>query len=559
MTQDHHTPYPNGQELTSANQNAPLSSLDSAITNIIGTDDSNPLYRLGTSSELTISSGAVTITKSHHTIDTESDASTDDLDTMTIATSNVFGTIRAENTARTIVIKDGTGNILTWDGNDITLDNTDKALFYYYDGTNVRILSIISAGGGGSSNFGAGVSVALSSDVLAVGSDRNIIVQAESATTDDLIEVTGLTVGDTVYLRADTGDTITVKHDDAGATIKIYLFNNADVVLDEDNPLVLYYVDTNILSQDHDQASGSGAPSGAEYVTMALDGTLTAERVLAVGSGLALDDGGANGNATLSQNQGTEATDTLSSGVLTIGDNRNILVAAESGTADDLIEVSGLAVGETVWLRADTGDTITVKHNDAGATIKILLYGDADVDLDEDNPLILHYVATNVLAQQIDQNSGGGGGSGLYTSFAILTDEKSTGTSGGSASATTWNARDLNTEVVDDDNIVTIPMSSNQFTPIAGDYEIFIRAVVRSTIGFNRLRLYNVTGTATVDEGLDSESSQASFTCKFTANGTDTYRIDHYTNTAQGVNGLGRPVSDGTNERYMTIELRKLS
>ena len=138
MTQDHHTPYPNGQELTSANQNAPLSSLDSAITNIIGTDDSNPLYRLGTSSELTISSGAVTITKSHHTIDTESDASTDDLDTMTIATSNVFGTIRAENTARTIVIKDGTGNILTWDGNDITLDNTDKALFYF---TTVRMFA----------------------------------------------------------------------------------------------------------------------------------------------------------------------------------------------------------------------------------------------------------------------------------------------------------------------------------------------------------------------------------------------------------------------------------
>lgn len=47
-------------------------------------------------------------------------------------------------------------------------------------------------------------------------------------------------------------------------------------------------------------AGGGGAPTNAQYVVMALDATLSDERVLAAGSGLALSDGGAGGNATLS-------------------------------------------------------------------------------------------------------------------------------------------------------------------------------------------------------------------------------------------------------------------
>lgn len=44
---------------------------------------------------------------------------------------------------------------------------------------------------------------------------------------------------------------------------------------------------------------GGGAPTTAQYVVMALDGTLTAERKLTVTSPITLTDGGANGNATL--------------------------------------------------------------------------------------------------------------------------------------------------------------------------------------------------------------------------------------------------------------------
>ena len=45
---------------------------------------------------------------------------------------------------------------------------------------------------------------------------------------------------------------------------------------------------------------GGGAPTDAQYVTLATDGALSAERVLAGGTGIGLADGGANGNITVS-------------------------------------------------------------------------------------------------------------------------------------------------------------------------------------------------------------------------------------------------------------------
>lgn len=52
-----------------------------------------------------------------------------------------------------------------------------------------------------------------------------------------------------------------------------------------------------------ESAGASTAPSNAQYVTLALNGTLSAERVLAVGAGasLVLADGGANANVTLTR------------------------------------------------------------------------------------------------------------------------------------------------------------------------------------------------------------------------------------------------------------------
>lgn len=101
--------------------------------------------------ELTISSGAITVTGTNHTIDTESDAASDDLDTINGGTDGQILIVRAENAARTVVLKDGTGNIETPDGNDIELDEVAKEVILKYDGatSDWHVLSSPAAGGGG--------------------------------------------------------------------------------------------------------------------------------------------------------------------------------------------------------------------------------------------------------------------------------------------------------------------------------------------------------------------------------------------------------------------------
>ena len=79
-----------------------------------------------TAGELTISAGAVTVTGGYHTIDTESDAATDDLDTISGGNDGQFLVIQAANAARTVVAKDGTGNLQL--AGDFSLDNTQDTL-----------------------------------------------------------------------------------------------------------------------------------------------------------------------------------------------------------------------------------------------------------------------------------------------------------------------------------------------------------------------------------------------------------------------------------------------
>lgn len=80
-------------------------------------------------SEKTIATGAITATNPIHTVDTEADASTDDLDTINaqVGTGELL-ILKPEHTDRTIVVKHATGNIRTADGVDFSMDNTDKAI-----------------------------------------------------------------------------------------------------------------------------------------------------------------------------------------------------------------------------------------------------------------------------------------------------------------------------------------------------------------------------------------------------------------------------------------------
>jgi len=89
---------------------------------------------LNNATELTIATGVVTATQSYHKIDTEADAATDDLVTISGGAAGQELTIKATDSARTVVAKNGTGNLqLTA---DMSLDNANDTLTMIYDGTN---------------------------------------------------------------------------------------------------------------------------------------------------------------------------------------------------------------------------------------------------------------------------------------------------------------------------------------------------------------------------------------------------------------------------------------
>ena len=89
---------------------------------------------LGSATELTIAAGVVTCTRSFHTIDTQSDDASDDLDTINGGAHGDILVLHAANSARTVVVKDGTGNIRC--AGDFSLDNAEDTIMLIHDGSN---------------------------------------------------------------------------------------------------------------------------------------------------------------------------------------------------------------------------------------------------------------------------------------------------------------------------------------------------------------------------------------------------------------------------------------
>jgi len=81
---------------------------------------------------VTIAAGVITATNSCHTVDTEASAATDDLDTITAGGLGQWLVLRANSAARTVVVKNGTGNIVLHSG-DYTMSATDRFIILMYD------------------------------------------------------------------------------------------------------------------------------------------------------------------------------------------------------------------------------------------------------------------------------------------------------------------------------------------------------------------------------------------------------------------------------------------
>ena len=102
----------------------------------------------------------------------------------------------------------------------------------------------------------------------------------------------------------------------------------------------------------------------------------------------------------------TESTKTIATGAITPVDTATV-VAAESGTADDLdfITYSETAANDIMYIFADSGDTITVRHNQTPGSGQsaIITTSAASITLSETIPLVLQRRGTTFY--QIIENS----------------------------------------------------------------------------------------------------------------------------------------------------------
>ncbi len=114
-------------------------ALATLLENVPGVKD-------GTPGELTIATGAIVPTAAMHYVDTQGDAASDDLDTITATNMYTGGFLwlRAQHTDRTVILRHQTGNITSLKG-DITLDNTDKWVLLWYDGTDYHVMHTVNS------------------------------------------------------------------------------------------------------------------------------------------------------------------------------------------------------------------------------------------------------------------------------------------------------------------------------------------------------------------------------------------------------------------------------
>ena len=140
--------------------------------------------------ELTIASGSITPTSTIHTVDTEGGAASDDLTTIAAGWENQLLIIRADNAARTVVVKNATGNILSG-GSDINLDDTNKYLLFVYD--SILAMWVVIGGSADLSSPGTIGGTAPGLIYFKKGADIASATPALSAATGNIVDITGTT------------------------------------------------------------------------------------------------------------------------------------------------------------------------------------------------------------------------------------------------------------------------------------------------------------------------------------------------------------------------------
>ena len=452
---------------------------------------------------LTIATGAVTATQMSHLIDTESAAASDDLDTISGGSADERIVIRAANTARTVVIKHGTGNIQTSTAADVSLDNTEKIVELFYDGTNWIMFGDGGGGGGGADTSLSNLSgVAVNTDII-----------SDTDSTDSL----GSTA---IKWLMGWFDRLTLGEGSAAGTPAA----GDGVIYVKSTDSLLYF--KNDGGTEYDLTAGA---AGGETNTASDGGTGGIGIVLAK-SGVDLPFKGiAAGSSKVSVTNDA------------VNDNVDIDVTEANLTLDNL----GGTLDET---KGGTGQS-TITAGD-------ILYGSASNILSKLAAGTNGHVLT--LAAGVPSWAAGGGGS---VDVIWFTHEETSGTDGGTKTGASWETRTINTEKLDPGGHASV--SSNVITLAAGTYQV-VASAAGYRCNSHKIRLQNTSDATTVAIGSAEESDTSSvedhsamLTGAFVIAASKNFELQHYSTSTRATDGMGKAYSWGT-EVYASITFLKI-
>lgn len=186
---------------------------------LLGVQSGNTM-EMTAATELTIASGAIASTQASHTVDTQNDDPTDDLDSITGGTADQLLVLRPANAARTVVLKHaiGSNKIANLGGRDISLAEATDVALLFYNGTqwitvayNTLADGIYAATGAwtGPQTFqkilyGASSELTIATGSVAATRSAHTLDTEGDAATDDLDSITGGSVGMQLLVRLES-------------------------------------------------------------------------------------------------------------------------------------------------------------------------------------------------------------------------------------------------------------------------------------------------------------------------------------------------------------------